>query len=72
MVGTVDMFPQHNLSQRILIAIHNQDMDSNPAGISNQDMDSSLVGISSPVDINSLVGINRDHMERLPMAPRAL
>ena len=75
MVGT---FPQRNLSQQILIATHNQDMASSPAGINNQGMDSnpgginSLVGISNPADINSLVGISRDHMEHLPMGPRVL
>ena len=62
----VDTFPQYNLSQQILIAIHNQDMDSSPADINNQDMD------SNQADINSLVGISRDHMELLPTELRAL
>jgi hypothetical protein len=50
-VSMVATFPHHNLNQRILIATHNQVMDS------------SLVDISN-LDINSL-DISRDHMERL-------
>jgi hypothetical protein len=55
----VATFPHHNLSQRILIATHNQVMDSSLVDISNPD-------ISSPADIN------RDHMERLLLALRVL
>ena len=75
MVGT---FPQYNLSQQILIATHNQDMTSSPAGINNQDMDSnpgdinSPGDISSPVGISNPVGISRDHMEHLPLGLRVL
>ena len=69
MVGTR---PKGNLSKQILIAINNQDMDSNPVAInslvatSNQDMDNSLVATSNPV------GTSRDHMELLHTEHRAL
>ena len=72
MVGT---FPQRNLSQQILIATHNQVMDSSNLDINSLDS-SNLVDINSPdinsLDTNSLVDISRDHMEHLPMGPRVL